>query len=160
MIQAITIIVKSKENKQLSYRSETALHGGLNVSRRYCTPNIVGARKLEALIFFYTVSKQRHGCVVNTIASVVHTFDRRTDGRTDRQMLIGRPRLHSWSAVKLNTQNPRSHQLSLYKIHLCCRIFHWIYYVTKRIKKDVYQANTLQSGKKNRTILKVCNSCT
>ena len=30
----------------------------------------------------------------------IHAFDRRTDERTDRKMLIGRPRLHSCSAVK------------------------------------------------------------
>jgi len=36
-----------------------------NISgRRYSATDVVGARKLEALIF-YTLSKQRHGCIMN-----------------------------------------------------------------------------------------------
>jgi len=43
----------SSVNKQVSYCTQTTLHGGLNVSGRWCcAPNVVIVRKLDALIFF------------------------------------------------------------------------------------------------------------
>ena len=59
-------------------RTQTALHGGVNVSgRRFCAPKIVGARKPEALI------NKNVGTELSVRFVTILACDGRTDGRTD-----------------------------------------------------------------------------